>query len=223
MVRSRSGKHDIERRVRAAYSLDHDRGFSDVHRSSSSVPAALRYHRREESGRAATAPAGYRSNQGSTARSRLMLPTKNIRVARSASPTRQIDQARHNLEQRNPHLTPKARAAEAGNVVDTEAPLTTCCENGLEDGSDAEDPPLICSPITAAADSPQQQQKTGFRQHPETPTSAFGTPKVMELMEDRDRAVHLCLQVRVGDLRTTGAVEALVPTVLSVRSPRSGA
>lgn len=195
MVRSRAGKpvtlqHDIERRVRAAYSLDHDRGFFDAHRSSS-VPAALRYHRREESGRIVTAPARCRSNQG--AKSRLMLPTKHIRVARSASPTRQVDQARHNLEKRSPNVASESRATEAGNPVDTEAPLT-CSENGLEDASDAEDPSLTCSPMTAAADSPQQND-AGSRQPPGTPTSGFGTPKLMELMEDRDRAVHLCLQV----------------------------
>jgi len=184
-------QHDMERRVRAAYSLDHDRGFSDAHRSSS-VPAALRYHRREESGRAVTAPAGYRSSQGVTARSRLMLPTKNIRMARSESPTRRIDQPWNKLGKCSPCLTPKSRAVDAANFVDTEAPLTTCCENSLKDGSCADDHSLPCSPITAAG-SPQQ--KAGSREQAGTPTSAFGTPKLMELMEDRDRAVHLCLQV----------------------------
>lgn len=178
---------DIDRRVRAAYSLDIDRGLcGDTYRSSS-VPAALRHHRTGEPNRAVTAPAGYRGRRGSTARARLTSLAKHVRTARSESPpTMQYGQEERG--ERNPSTT-EPRTPTAASVADVEAPLTS--EDSLSGTGAGVYTSLKSSPV-AAADVPE---KAGSREKEGTVSSGFGAPKLMELMEERDRAVHLCLQV----------------------------
>lgn len=179
-------QHDIDRGVRAVYSLDPDRGLcGDAHRSSS-VPAALRHHRRrEESDRAVTAPVGYRGSRGSAARARLMSPTKHARTARSESPVMQCGPEQRAGERSPLKIQPRA----AATAFDVEAPLTS--EDSLG-GTGAGGHFLKGNPVMTA-DVPERaesQERAG------EPRIDFGASKLMELMEERDRAVHLCLQVR---------------------------
>lgn len=187
MVSSRL-QHDIDRRVRAAYSLDLDRGLcGDTHRSSS-IPAALCHHGRQEyNNRAVTAPAGYRGRGYAAARARLMSPTKHIRAARSVSPAMQGGQDER-MRECSP-LIIESRASTAASALRIEAPLSIS-EDTLS-GTGAGDTSLKGSPVMKAG----VPGDAGPREKAGTPTSDFGTPKLMELMEERDRAVHLCLQV----------------------------
>lgn len=115
-----------------------------------------------------------------------MLPTKHVRTARSESPAMQCGQEGRAGE-RGPLIT-EPRAPPAASVLDAEAPLTS--EDSLS-GTGAGDISLKGGPaMTAGA-----PDKAGCREKVGTLTSEFGAPKLMELMEERDRAVHLCLQV----------------------------
>lgn len=173
-------QHDIDRRIRAAYSLDVDRGLrGDTHRSSS-VPAALRHHRGQEPNRAMTAPAGYRGRRGSTARPRLIFLDKHVRTARSVSPPSKQRRHVERPRARSPLIT-----EPVASVLGDEVPLTS--EDGSS-GTGAEDE-SVGGPGMAADEKAGSGDKEG------TVASDFGAPKLMELMEERDRAVHLCLQV----------------------------
>lgn len=180
-------QHDIDRRVRAAYSLDQDRGLCDDTHRTPSVPGALRHHRREESHRAVTAPAGYRGRRGSTARARLILLAKHVRTARSESPPPMQCGRERRTGQRIPSTT-GPRASAAASVLDAEAPLPSeDSSSGIGTGDQSEQgSPLLTADV---------REKAGSREKEGAVTSDFGTPKLMELMEERDRAVHLCLQV----------------------------
>lgn len=175
-------QHDIDRRIRAAYSLDIDRGLRGDR--SSSVPAALRPHRSQEPNRAVTAPAGYRGRRGSTARTRLILHDKHVRTARSVSPLPMHCRQEEGTRERSPSLT-----EPAASVLDVEVPLTS--EDSLS-GTGPGDESMRGSSGMTADDVPE---KAGPRDKEGTVASDFGAPKLMELMEERDRAVHLCLQV----------------------------
>lgn len=181
-------QHDIDRRVRAAYSLDLDRGLcGDAHRSSS-VPAALRHNRREGPNRAVTAPAGHRGRRGSTTRARLISPAKQVRTARSEPPPPIQDGKEERTGERGPSRA-APRAQTAASVLDVEAPLTS------EDsfcGIGAGGKSLQGSPVMTAEDVRDQ---AGPREKEGAVASDFGAQKLMELMEERDRAVYLCLQV----------------------------
>lgn len=212
--------HDIERRVRAEHSLDNDQ-----HRSSSVPAALRRYHRREgESGRAVTAPApGGRDSRGSAPRPQLMIARSSsppsamgfiTGATRASSPPRQTDQAKQNQREKNageqsssPYLMPKSRDTEDANIG-KERPLSSEDRlSGADAAAEERDPRWIprttttTTKMTTAAgdygeDAAEKVDERSGEQQVRTPTSDLGTPKkLLELIEDRDRAVHLCLQV----------------------------
>lgn len=220
--------HDIERRVRAEHSLDNDQ-----HRSSSPVPAALRYHRRREgeSDRAVTAPApGGRVSRGSAPRPRLMISRSSSPASargfitggatEASSPPRQADHAKPNHQRKitageqssSPYPMPKSRAPEDANVGKVERPRSSedrlsgagAAAGGREKG-DPRRVPMTITTTTTTGDHGEDgaERVEGSREEQvSTPTSELGTPKkLLELIEDRDRAVHLCLQVRALWLR----------------------
>lgn len=92
------------------------------------------------------------------------------------------------MGQRTPS-TADPRGPTEASALDVEAPLTS--DDSLS-GTGAGGTPPRGSPVMAG-DLPE---KAGSRDNEGTVTPAFGAPRVMELMEERDRAVHLCLQVR---------------------------
>ncbi|CAN0287016.1 unnamed protein product [Pylaiella littoralis] len=221
--------HDIERRVRAEHSLDNE------NRRSSSVPAALRYHRGDE----VTAPApGGRSSRGSAPRARLITRTTHIGIAHSSSPAsagsffvrgelcnsakasspqHQTDQQRQNQQQENaagrssPYPMPKSRATEDAKIGNIERPFSG--EDGLSGADTAgEGDSLRCSPKTTTGGGDEddtEKAERSRRKRGSTPTSDLGTPKkLLELIEDRDRAVHLCLQYRCKLKNTEACLKA---------------
>lgn len=215
--------YDIERRLRGAYSRDLDKGIYHNNRSSS-VPAALPNYHRNEAGRATIAPSATGYGR-STARPRLMSSTKHIRVARSQSPSsvsppgnslsgsdgrkpgyqrpvdqeQQVDQA-DRCDRREQHLRPTTpRTVGASTTVpirvNVETPLA-----GESSLSDADERLNLSTPSPAAA-ADDVANALLSRERAGTPASEMGTPKkLLELIEDRDRALHLCLQVILANL-----------------------
>ncbi|CAN0239542.1 unnamed protein product, partial [Ectocarpus sp. 8 AP-2014] len=224
--------HDIERRLRGAYSRDLENRIHHNNRSSSAPAGSLPNYHRNEAGRATTAPSATGYGR-STARPRLMSSTKHIRVARSQSPSsvpppgssfagsdcrkpcyqrpvdqdQQVDQAGR-CELREENLPPTtSRAVGASTTVpfsvNVETPLA-----GESSLSDADERLNLStpSPATAAA---EEEHALLSRERAGTPVSEMGTPKkLLELIEDRDRALHLCLQYRCKLRNTEGSLRA---------------
>lgn len=214
--------YDIERRLRGPFSRDLDKGIHHNNRSSS-VPAAasLPNYYRNEAGRATTAPSAT-GNGRSAARPRLMSSTKHIRVARSQSPSRvpptgnsfsgsdcrkprPVSQEQHvgqsdRCEQREQIRPPTtSRAVGASTTV----PLSVNVETPLAGESilsDADERLNLSTPSPAIA-ADEDSHALLSRERAGTPASEMGTPKkLLELIEDRDRALHLCLQVLLACL-----------------------
>lgn len=105
---------------------------------------------------------------------------------------------------------PKSRATEDAKVGNIERPFSG--EDGLSGADTAgEGDSLRCSPKTTTGGGDEddtEKAERSRRKRGSTPTSDLGTPKkLLELIEDRDRAVHLCLQVCAG---RGGEVNALL-------------
>lgn len=208
---------DMERRVRAAYSVDLDR-----HRCSSVPTGSIRYHCRDETDRGATAPAaGYRGYRASALGPRLMSRTKHIRTARSEPPPSSTKRYVVGAEDRDrPGASNRCSVGQAkqadrtGQKGDTRRqralpPPTissTAGAAGLSLGGTVEallsSEEGFCSPggnSTRPSSMPTADDagKTDWsRGRTQTMTSELDSPKkLMQVMEERDRAIHVCLQV----------------------------
>ncbi|CAM9304225.1 unnamed protein product [Ectocarpus sp. 4 AP-2014] len=225
--------YDIERRLRGAYSRDLENNIHHNNHSSSVPAGSIPNYHRNEAGRATTAPSATGYGR-STARPRLMSSTKQIRVAHSQSPSsvppagssfagsdnrkpcyqRPVDQDQQHVdqagrcEQREQHLLPTtSRAVGASTTV----PLSVNVETPLAgEGSlsDADDRLNLSTPSPAMA-ADEDANALLSRERAGTPASEMGTPKkLLELIEDRDRALHLCLQYRCKLRNTEGSLRA---------------
>ncbi|CAM9099172.1 unnamed protein product, partial [Scytosiphon promiscuus] len=224
---------DMNRRVRAAYSVDVDK-----HRCSSVPTASIRYQCSDQMDTAdATRSSGFRGYRASAIRSRLMSPTKHIRVARSEPPPSSAGRYLAEVEDRShPRREASSRCAvgqakhddpkgQRGDLIKQRAlaPPTVSSTIGLSG------PPLevnVKAPLSvedgflsAAENSTQSSPtttaegagKVGLsRGQTEAPIilELQSPKKLMQVMEERDRAIHVCLQYRCKLKNTEGSLRA---------------
>eukprot|EP00903_Cladosiphon_okamuranus_P016696 g15391.t2 len=97
--------------------------------------------------------------------------------------------------------SPSNEEPDASVLDFEEAPLTS--EDSLS-GPGVRDTSRQGSPVVAA----DVTEKAESREEEGAMTPDFGAPKLMKLMEERDRAVHLCLQYRCKLKNTEGSLRA---------------
>lgn len=237
--------HDMERRVRAEHSLDNKNRSLSVpaalryhhRREEGSDRAVTAPAPGNRSGRGSTLRARLVSrpthvemaHSSSTASAGGFVGGgEHCNWETTSSPPRHTDQAqkherkKNEGEQSSPYPMLRSRGTEGASVGNAERPLSS--EGGLSGAGTAGEYSLRCSPksTTTAGGTDHDaaaEETERFREHVSTPTSDLGTPKkLLELIEDRDRAVHLCLQVSHVVL---AGVEKLVRAYLLVVEPKN--
>lgn len=206
----------MERRTRAAYALKGSAAFADTSKSPLSVPAAIGCQTHDFD----NLRAKFATNSVGRTRVGLMLPTKNIRMTRSASPgnmrgdlsgvayvsytntdeEEDRTQAHDALDRGMPSATPNMSPTLAQKPrTAPQVPSTPCyAQHDIEVSEDSLSGAGVDEHLRPAG--PMAADRSTFGSSQEqidavSPSTLRMQEKLMELIEDRDRAVHLCLQV----------------------------